>query len=108
MFSENYRLRAVSLFFRKLREKRKTNALVSKSHLIVLAFLTLKKSSMTESKAEEPKKQGPLMDVFEKCCPPGLWCGKKRAITEENAAEEEEKDEKSSLEAFEKRCPPGL
>ena len=33
------------------------------------------------------------MDVFEKRCPPGLWCGKKRAITEE-----EQKDKSSSLE----------
>ena len=48
------------------------------------------------------------VDAFEKRCPPGLWCGKKRTITEENAAAEEEKDESSSLEAFEKRCPPGL
>lgn len=60
------------------------------------------------SKAEGHKKQGPLMDVFGKRCPPGLWCGKKRAIIEENAAGEEEKDESLSLEAFEKRCPPGL
>ena len=59
--------------------------------------------SSIKSKAEGPKKQDPLMDVFVKRCPPGLWCGKKRAITEE-----EERDESSSLEAFEKRCPPGL
>ena len=58
--------------------------------------------SSMKSKAEGPKKQDPLMDVFVKRCPPGLWCGKKRAI-----AEEEERDESSSLEAFEKRCPPG-
>ena len=48
------------------------------------------------------------VDAFEKRCPPGLWCGKKRAITEENAAAEKEKDESLSLEAFEKRCPSGL
>ena len=64
--------------------------------------------SSMKSQAEGPIKQGPLTDVFEKRCPPGLWCGRKRAITEESAAEEEEKDEGSSLEAFEKRCPPGL
>ena len=65
--------------------------------------------SSMKSEVKGPKKQGPLMDVFEKRCPPGLWCGKKRAITEENAAEEEEKDKSSSLPAaFEKRCPPGL
>ena len=63
---------------------------------------------LSSVKAEGPKEQGPLMDVFEKRCPPGLWCGKKRAIIQENAAEEDEKDESSSLEAFEKRCPPGL
>ena len=61
-----------------------------------------------KSKAEGRITQGPLMDVFEKRCSPGRWCGEKRAITEENAAAEEEKDESSSLEAFEKRCPPGL
>jgi len=65
-------------------------------------------SSSMKSEAKGPKKQGPLMDVFEKRCPPGLWCGKKRAITEEIAAEDEEKAESSPLEAFEKRCPPGL
>ena len=47
----------------------------------------LKKFSSIKSKAEGTTEQGPLMDVFEKRCPPGLWCGKKRAITEEEEKE---------------------
>ena len=53
----------------------------------------IKKFSCMMSKAEGATQQGPLMDVFEKRCPPGLWCGKKRAIPKE-----EEKDKSSSLE----------
>lgn len=59
-------------------------------------------------KAEGDTKQGLLVDVFEKRCPPGLWCGKKRAITEETATGADEEDDNMSPEAFEKRCPPGL
>lgn len=51
-----------------------------------------------------------IIKVFEKRCPPGLWCGKKRESPEElpDETEEIEKAMDEVLNTFENRCPPGL
>ena len=47
-----------------------------------------------------------IAENFEKRCPPGLWCGKKRDIS--NQEQLEDNGNQVSIDTFEKRCPPGL
>lgn len=47
-----------------------------------------------------------IADTYEKRCPPGLWCGKKRSATGDKT--ETSRSEQILASSFEKRCPPGL
>lgn len=64
--------------------------------------------STIESAKQNPKevKVDNMAKTFNRRCPPGLWCGKKRQIS--NQEQIEDNDNQVSTDTFEKRCPPGL
>ncbi|CAH3022446.1 unnamed protein product, partial [Porites evermanni] len=66
--------------------------------LLFIPFASLE--TFSSSSSSEPSSG--FQETFEKRCPPGLWCGKKRQVTEE------ETKAKQQVNVFEKRCPPGL
>ena len=99
--------------------------------LLFIPFASLK--TFSSSSSSEPSSG--FQETFEKCCPPGLWCGKKRHLTEEEtrASQYDEQQQpdgkifdgnlaartktqfkdpneqrKQQVNVFEKRCPPGL
>ena len=99
--------------------------------LLFIPFASLE--TFSSSSSSEPSSG--FQETFEKRCPPGLWCGKKRQVTEEEtkASQYDEKQHpdgkildsnlaaktktqfknpneqrKQQVNVFEKRCPPGL
>jgi hypothetical protein len=55
----------------------------------------------------EAIKERRSMAKFAADCPPGLWCGKKRAL-DERGANKKSLDERLSMAKFAADCPPGL
>ena len=89
---------------------------------VLLCILYLPYVSMEMSTAVLSEPSSEFVETFEKRCPPGLWCGKKRGIPEEQAMVPDDEDqhvkvdarkkrdvsEEDIMKTFEKRCPPGL
>lgn len=75
---------------------------------LIICVLYVPYVSMEMLTANESKPSSEFAETFEKRCPPGLWCGKKRGIPEEQAMASDDEDQHAEVDAFEKRCPPGL
>ena len=72
---------------------------------------TMRKESARKSTRHEDHLDRSMSKSFEKRCPPGLWCGKKRATLDtqsSGANANEDQPDKSEIDTFRKRCPPGL
>lgn len=52
----------------------------------------------------KPLNERSSITKFEEQCPPGLWCGKKRGLNEE----EKSKKNRRSMTKFGQDCPPGI
>ena len=75
---------------------------------VLLCILYVPYVSMEISTAVVSQPSSEFVETFEKRCPPGLWCGKKRGIPEEQAMVPDDEDQHVKVDAFEKRCPPGM
>ena len=75
---------------------------------LLLCILYVPYVSMEMLTADLSAPSSEFVETLEKRCPPGLWCGKKRGIPEEQAMISDDEDQHADVDAFEKRCPPGL
>ena len=75
---------------------------------LLLCILYFPYVSMEMMTADSSAPSSEFVETLEKRCPPGLWCGKKRGISKEQAMISDDEDQHTDVDAFEKRCPPGL